>query len=717
MKRTALFWVLGLLVGVGSAQASGSLADLAKQGQWEQVLKVAAVRDRQLPLAPEEALIAAEAARIVGSKADRALYLAHAVGDTGPGQVAALELAKLLLDAKPPRALELAVKVLEDPETWRLRAEAVRLAGEALERGARPGNNRGWERLVRRQPRSLRRQLRLGLALSSKNAVPGLVRLLKSRVDDALAFRAARELQARKAAGPLNRAWLVGQALYWHGLYAEAAELLQQVERAGAGSPRWKVAFLLGRCAFRRELWPEAERWYKLALRRAPNRKTRSELEVHLARVLELIGRIPGALAWARKAVRNRRTDDRLLLQARLALEVGRQREAKVAISHCRRRSSRDHGLVLRALDELRRKKLKEAGKLLASVRRGPWRGPALVAAAALEAEGGRTDSAMELLQRAAESPVGPFWELAARDIVESLPPEAVERWRKNEGPGAEAGLEHLVRWATLEPDRTLVQGLRRELVVSLGSREPAVHGLAASLWGLGLETMAARWDPRGFARATASQAAASAVKLYELGEIDEGMVAADAARRRLHARAPVSMLPRELARALYPLPLPRACRVEAGAAGIPWWLLAAVVREESRWDEEALSVVGARGLVQLMPETASRLAGSLGEPEPGPESLFDPAVALHLGAQELARLGKELSDRPAIIAAAYNAGEVQARRWMKECPDPCSDPLLILTVGFGATRAYAADVSAAARWYRELYGVSEDSASAVQVR
>lgn len=714
--RRLVTWVVVLVAAVASG-AAPSMVELARNGRWQRVLKVAAVRNSQLPLTSDEALIAAEAARIAGSKADRALYLAWAVGDTGPGQVAALELASLLLDVKPSRALKLAVGVLKDPETWRLRVAAARLAGEALERGARPGNHRGWERLVRRQPRSLRRQLRLGMALSSTNPVPGLVRLLKERPNDAPAFRAARELQTRKAADPMDRAWLVGQALYWHGLYAEAAQLLQRVERAGAGSPRWKVAFLLGRCSFRRELWPEAERWYRLALRRAPNRSTRAELEVHLARVLELTGRVPGALAWARKAVRNRRTDDRLLLQARLALAVGRQREAKTAISRCRRRSARDRGLVLRALDELRWKKPEEAGRLLTSVRRGHWRGPALVAAAALEGEGGRPDAAMDLLQRAAESSGGAFWELAARDIVESLPPESVVRWRKKEGPGAKTGLEHLVLWATLEPDRTLVEGLRREMVVSLGSGEPAVHGLAAELWGLGLEQMAARWDPRGFGRATAAEAAASAVKLSELGEVDEGMVAADAARRRLHARAPVSMLPRELARALYPLPLPRACRAEAGAAGVPWWLLAAVVREESRWDEEALSVVGARGLVQLMPETASSLAASLGEPAPGLESLFDPAVALHLGSRELARLAKEFSGRPALIATAYNAGEFQARQWMKECPDPCSDPVLILTVGFGATRSYAADVTAAARWYRELYGVSEDAAAAVQVR
>ncbi len=47
-----------------------------------------------------------------------------------------------------------------------------------------------------------------------------------------------------------------------------------------------------------------------------------------------------------------------------------------------------------------------------------------------------------------------------------------------------------------------------------------------------------------------------------------------------------------------------RARSGEAG--GVDWNLLAAVAREESRWDPGALSAVGARGLVQLMPATAS---------------------------------------------------------------------------------------------------------------
>ncbi len=716
MRRTRLVvWVVVLAAAWGSA-AESPLVELARSGRWRRVLEVARLRGRQLPLERGEALIAAEAARRMGApRSEREAYLRSAVGGDGPGQVAAVELARARLGAAPDDTLALALAVLEHPATWRLREAAVAAAAAAVERGGRIRDRRRFRRILGRQPRSLRRKLELAMAISAANPRP-LRTLVERNPRDLVAYRAARELE-RLGAGSARDAWLVGQALYWHGLYEEAGRLLAKADAAGAASPRWKAAYLLGRCAFRRERWSEAEGWYRKAVGRARGGTTRAEMAVHLARTLELAGETRKALEWARRAVRFRRSDERLLLQARLALAQGRSREARKAVRRCRRRSSRDRGEILFALDSLRRGAAEEALSHLARVKAGAWQGPASVTAAWIQAERGRRKEALSLLDTASARSLAPFWELSARRLMGELPPELVARWRAHRGPAGSVSLEDLAAWTTLEPDATLLEALRRHLRATMGSAPVRPRGLAGELWRLGLQGLAARWDPRGFPRATLEQAAAAVRVLSRHGEPAEAMVAADALRRKIDGGAPVAMLPREAARALYPLPESTLCRAEARRAGVPWWLLAAVVREESRWNPDALSAVGARGLVQLMPETAARLAGELGEPAPAAEDLFDPELALHLGAQELARLMERFGDRPAVVAAAYNAGEAQTRLWLQACPAECSEPVFLLTVGFGATRAYAADVAAAAEWYRDLYGAAAGSGSAVQGR
>jgi soluble lytic murein transglycosylase len=146
----------------------------------------------------------------------------------------------------------------------------------------------------------------------------------------------------------------------------------------------------------------------------------------------------------------------------------------------------------------------------------------------------------------------------------------------------------------------------------------------------------------------------------------------------------------------------------EAAATGaVHWSLLAGVAREESRWDPEALSAVGARGLVQLMPSTAIAVAASSGLPEPSADDLFDPSLNLGLGARELGRLIETFEGRWAPAVAAYNAGEVQARMWLDQCGPECTNALYLLNISFGSTRAYTAGVLSAAVSYRELYGNS----------
>lgn len=91
--------------------------------------------------------------------------------------------------------------------------------------------------------------------------------------------------------------------------------------------------------------------------------------------------------------------------------------------------------------------------------------------------------------------------------------------------------------------------------------------------------------------------------------------------------------------------------------------LLAIMVLVESNGQPRARSSLGARGLMQLMPATAERIAADRGLADHTVERLDDPAYNLDLGAYHVAELIAELTERPlddeavGLVAAAYNAG------------------------------------------------------------
>ncbi|MFQ5527396.1 MAG: lytic transglycosylase domain-containing protein [Thermoanaerobaculia bacterium] len=85
--------------------------------------------------------------------------------------------------------------------------------------------------------------------------------------------------------------------------------------------------------------------------------------------------------------------------------------------------------------------------------------------------------------------------------------------------------------------------------------------------------------------------------------------------------------------------------------------LVAAMVRHESAFDPGAVSVKGARGLMQLMPATARRFGVPAGD-------LFNPARNLEAGTRYLRWLAGRYPDDLPRILAAYNAGEANVERY-----------------------------------------------------
>jgi hypothetical protein len=97
---------------------------------------------------------------------------------------------------------------------------------------------------------------------------------------------------------------------------------------------------------------------------------------------------------------------------------------------------------------------------------------------------------------------------------------------------------------------------------------------------------------------------------------------------------------------------------------GVDPELLAIVALVESGGDPEAMSPVGAHGLLQVMPATANDIARQRGLPEPSKARLLDPGVNIDIGAYYLARQ-LEAFDRVELAAAAYNGGPTRVRSWL----------------------------------------------------
>lgn len=94
----------------------------------------------------------------------------------------------------------------------------------------------------------------------------------------------------------------------------------------------------------------------------------------------------------------------------------------------------------------------------------------------------------------------------------------------------------------------------------------------------------------------------------------------------------------------------------ESSRLGMDPALILAVIHVESRFDPFASSSAGAMGLMQILPSTGAELAAREGVAWRGPQSLFDPALNVHLGIAYL----KKLADRygnTSVALAAYNWG------------------------------------------------------------
>jgi soluble lytic murein transglycosylase len=132
--------------------------------------------------------------------------------------------------------------------------------------------------------------------------------------------------------------------------------------------------------------------------------------------------------------------------------------------------------------------------------------------------------------------------------------------------------------------------------------------------------------------------------------------------------------------------------------------LVRAIVREESSFRPRVVSVVGARGLMQILDETGRGLAKRGGEETYDAEDLFNPETNIRLGTRYLAELREEFPERPAAAIASYNAGPRVVRKWTTADPDLEEDEW-VESIPYNQTRNYVRRVQRSVHVYASLYG------------
>lgn len=146
--------------------------------------------------------------------------------------------------------------------------------------------------------------------------------------------------------------------------------------------------------------------------------------------------------------------------------------------------------------------------------------------------------------------------------------------------------------------------------------------------------------------------------------------------------------------------------RVTAQAREInidPAWVYG-LIRQESRFIMDARSVVGASGLMQLMPATAKWVAKKIGMTDFTPQKVNDFDTNTKLGTNYLSMVLADLGGSQVLASAGYNAGPGRPMLWRSKLNSTVEGAIFAETIPFNETRDYVKNVLSNATYYAALF-------------
>ncbi len=154
--------------------------------------------------------------------------------------------------------------------------------------------------------------------------------------------------------------------------------------------------------------------------------------------------------------------------------------------------------------------------------------------------------------------------------------------------------------------------------------------------------------------------------------------------------------------RVAYPRPHAALVSAEASKNGLDEALVYAIMREESEFDERAVSHAQAYGLMQLIVPTATTAARGTNLAH-DPTALLEPRTNITLGCRVLGELMRRFDGELVMAIAGYNAGPGRPRRWKRERPNLGLD-VWIESIPYAETRNYVKRVLGSRAAYLYLY-------------
>lgn len=524
---------------------------------------------------------------------------------------------------------------------WRARARAYMKAG-ATARAAQVARAATRSGRVSTQSDAWYMLADIGVALSAEErAEAGRAHMRNG--DIAVGMRA---LERALASGELNPAaaaevrYDLGRVSFSVGKYAQAITYLERVPRdhARGGDAR----FLLARASYRNGEQERGSRIFRSIVQEYPGSPVAARALYFLGDLAQDDGNTSEALRYFQEAANAQIKAD----ESGLAM----MRAAGILYSR------KDYGSAYRTYEAYR-----------ARYPNGAYSGQATYWAAQSAAKIGNASKANELYRLLNDSqPISYYgmrasYQLGDSALIAGLPA----------GPGSDA--------ATV---KTVKTGLDRwELLRDVAWNEAAAHELS-----------------RQKSRFNGDNSALYVIA-EELQERAAPHLAITTGRELLSSGAEWDA---RLLRIMYPMPYEQLIKRESRAHGLDPHFVAALIRQESRFNKEARSGAGAIGLMQVMPATGKQLARKAGIKRVTPETLTDPGVNVKLGTRFLADMLRTYR-RADLALVAYNAGPTRASRW-RSFPEFSTPELFVERIPFEETRDYVKIIMLNTAIYKALY-------------
>lgn len=183
----------------------------------------------------------------------------------------------------------------------------------------------------------------------------------------------------------------------------------------------------------------------------------------------------------------------------------------------------------------------------------------------------------------------------------------------------------------------------------------------------------------------------------------DRALAVVEPLWRKMPADHPIELIPRDQLLLLYPAVYETGLRNAAETYNVDPRLILAIMHMESRFQPDVKSYAAARGLMQFISTTSTKVAGELGRTNFRQDELYYPPTAIRLGARYLSDLFTLFPQQPDAVVASYNGGEDNMKRWLSRSRSNQPERY-VPEIMFAQSKEYVYRVMTNYRMYQLIY-------------